>query len=81
MVGGPQSGKSTALRTLIMSAAATHTPEQMQFYCLDFGGGTLSGLADVPHVGSVAGRMDVDRVRRTIAEMQHAAASARGALP
>ncbi len=26
---------------MIMSAAATHTPEQIQFYCLDFGGGTL----------------------------------------
>jgi len=69
VVGGPQSGKSTTLRTVIMAAAATHTPEQVQFYCLDFGGGTLAGLADLPHVGSVAGRMDVDRVRRTIAEV------------
>ncbi|MFQ6324598.1 type VII secretion protein EccCa [Nocardia sp. CWNU-33] len=69
VVGGPQSGKSTTLRTVIMAAAATHTPEQIQFYCLDFGGGTLASLADVPHVGSVAGRLEVDRVRRTIAEM------------
>ncbi|WP_306360384.1 type VII secretion protein EccCa [Nocardia sp. CC227C] len=69
VVGGPQSGKSTALRTVIMAAAATHTPRQVQFYCLDFGGGTLAGLADLPHVGSVAGRMEVDRVRRTIAEV------------
>ena len=36
VVGGPQSGKSTALRTLIMSAAATHTPEQVQFYLPGF---------------------------------------------
>ncbi|MGE2817462.1 type VII secretion protein EccCa [Mycobacterium heidelbergense] len=69
VVGGPQSGKSTALRTLIMSAAATHTPEQIQFYCLDFGGGTLGSLANLPHVGGVAGRMDADRIRRTIAEV------------
>ncbi|MGV9612473.1 type VII secretion protein EccCa [Nocardia xishanensis] len=69
VVGGPQSGKSTTLRTIIMAAAATHTPEQVQFYCLDFGGGTLSGLAGIPHVGSVAGRMEVDRIRRTIAEV------------
>ncbi|WP_109525455.1 type VII secretion protein EccCa [Nocardia aurea] len=69
VVGGPQSGKSTTLRTVIMAAAATHTPEQVQFYCLDFGGGTLTGLAGLPHVGSVAGRLEVDRVRRTIAEM------------
>ena len=55
VVGGPQSGKSTAIRTLIMAAAATHTPEQLQFYCLDFGGGTLASLTNLPHVGSVAG--------------------------
>ncbi|OBG99300.1 type VII secretion protein EccCa [Mycobacterium sp. E3247] len=69
VVGGPQSGKSTALRTLIMAAAATHTPEQLQFYCLDFGGGTLAGLAGMPHVGGVAARMDSDAIRRTVAEV------------
>ncbi|MBO0881243.1 MAG: type VII secretion protein EccCa, partial [Mycobacterium sp.] len=31
VVGGPQSGKSTTLRTIIMAAATTHTPEQVQF--------------------------------------------------
>jgi S-DNA-T family DNA segregation ATPase FtsK/SpoIIIE len=69
VVGGPQSGKSTAVRTMIMSAAATHTPEQLQFFCLDFGGGTLGSLSNLPHVGSVAGRMDSDRIRRTVAEV------------
>ncbi|WP_227998558.1 type VII secretion protein EccCa [Nocardia australiensis] len=69
VVGGPQSGKSTTLRTIIMAAAATHTPEQVQFYCLDFGGGSMAGLSGLPHVGSVAGRLDGDRVRRTIAEL------------
>ena len=69
VVGGPQSGKSTTLRTLMMSAAITHTPEQIQFYCLDFGGGTLGSLVNLPHVGGVAGRLDADRIRRTIAEV------------
>ncbi|RPA12151.1 type VII secretion protein EccCa [Gordonia sp. OPL2] len=69
VVGGPQSGKSTTLRTIIMSAAATHTPEQVQFYCLDFGGGSLAGVAGLPHVGSVASRGDMDAVRRTVAEV------------
>lgn len=69
VVGGPQSGKSTAVRTLILSLALTHSPRQVQFYCLDFGGGTLAALAGLPHVGSVANRLDVDRVRRTVAEV------------
>ncbi|MFI6046341.1 type VII secretion protein EccCa [Nocardia sp. NPDC051321] len=69
VVGGPQSGKSTTLRTIIMAAAATHTPQHVQFYCLDFGGGSMAGLVGLPHVGSVAGRLDGDRVRRTVAEL------------
>jgi S-DNA-T family DNA segregation ATPase FtsK/SpoIIIE len=69
VVGRPQSGKSTLLRTLIMAMALTHTAEQVQFYCLDFGGGTLNGLADLPHVGSVASRLEPERLRRTVAEI------------
>ncbi|WP_069814853.1 type VII secretion protein EccCa [Streptomyces sp. TP-A0874] len=69
VVGGPQSGKSTLLRTLIASFALTHTPHEVQFYALDFGGGTLSGVADLPHVGGVASRLDPERVRRTVAEV------------
>jgi S-DNA-T family DNA segregation ATPase FtsK/SpoIIIE len=70
IVGAPQSGKSSALRTLVMAVAATHGPSAAQFYCLDFGGGSLSSLRDVPHVGSVAGRSDADLCRRTVSEME-----------
>ncbi|MFG3494505.1 type VII secretion protein EccCa [Streptomyces sp. NPDC047928] len=69
VVGGPQSGKSTLMRTLISSFALTHTPHEVQFYALDFGGGGLSALADLPHVGGVASRLDPERVRRTVAEV------------
>ncbi|MEV0591876.1 type VII secretion protein EccCa [Nonomuraea cavernae] len=69
VAGGTQSGKSTALRTLITSMALTHTPREVQFYCLDFGGGSLAALDGLPHVGGVATRRDGDRVRRTIAEI------------
>ena len=70
IVGAPQSGKSTALRTLVMAVAATHDVSAAQFYCLDFGGGALSSLRHVPHVGSVAGRSDADLCRRTVAEIE-----------
>lgn len=69
IVGGPQSGKSTLLRTLIAGFALTHTPREVQFYGLDFGGGGLSSVAGLPHVGGVASRLDPERVRRTVAEV------------
>ncbi|MGC9668860.1 type VII secretion protein EccCa [Planosporangium sp. 12N6] len=69
VLGAPQTGKSTLLRTLITSAALTHTPQDLAFYCVDFGGGTLGSLAGLPHVAGVAGRLDADRVRRTVAEV------------
>ena len=69
VVGGPQSGKSTLLASVIGSFALTHTPAEVQFYCLDFGGGTLGPLRDLPHVGMLAGRQEADAVRRTITEL------------
>jgi S-DNA-T family DNA segregation ATPase FtsK/SpoIIIE len=69
IVGGPQSGKSTMLRSLICSLALTHTPAEVQFACLDFGGGAMRGLVDLPHVSGVAGRRDTEAVRRTVAEV------------
>ncbi len=69
VLGAPQTGKSTLLRTLILSAAVTHTPHDIGFYCVDLGGGSLSPLVDLPHVAGVAGRLDPDRVRRTVAEV------------
>ena len=67
IVGGPQSGKSTALRSLLCGLALTHTPAELQLYCLDFGGGSLAGLAGLPHVGVVAGRLQPELVHRTVA--------------
>ncbi|WP_156757899.1 type VII secretion protein EccCa [Actinokineospora pegani] len=69
VVGGPQSGKSMLLRTLVMSMALTHTPEEVQFYCLDLGGGTMGPMEKLPHVGGVAGRIDPDKARRMVAEV------------
>lgn len=69
VVGGPQSGKSTALRDLITSLALTHTPDQVQIYCVDLGGGSLAATEGLPHVGAVASRTDPDRVSRLVAEV------------
>ncbi|WP_037838476.1 type VII secretion protein EccC [Streptomyces albus] len=69
VVGGPQSGKSTMVRTILTALALTHTPREVQFYCLDFGGGTLAQLAGLPHTAGVAARLDSERVSRVISEV------------
>ncbi len=69
IVGGPQSGKSTMLRSMLCGLALTHTPREVQFFCLDLGGGGLRLLAELPHMSGVAGRRDVASVRRAVAEV------------
>ncbi|MFF9406291.1 type VII secretion protein EccCa [Streptomyces anandii] len=69
VIGGPQSGKTTLLRTLTLSLALTHTPRDVAVYGLDLAGGGLSALAGLPHVGGIAGRADRERVARTVAEV------------
>ena len=69
LVGGPQTGKSTALRTIVQALSLTYTPQEVQFYVMDFGGGTFAGFADAPHVAGIATR-DTEEVRtRMIAEI------------
>src|SRR5262249_62190025 len=67
--GAPQSGKSTLLRSLISAFSLTHTPTDVQFYCIDLGGGTLGTLDALPHVGGISGRRDPERARRTVRQV------------
>ena len=68
--GGAKSGKSTALQTFILSAASLHSPRDVSFYCLDYGGGKLRALEDLAHVGSVASPLEPERIRRTFGELE-----------
>ncbi|WP_430784654.1 type VII secretion protein EccCb [Actinoplanes sp. G11-F43] len=69
VVGAPQTGKSTLLRTLISGLALTHSPREVQFFGIDLGGGGLHSLDGLPHVSGMAGRPDGDTIRRTVAEI------------
>ncbi|MFG6402272.1 type VII secretion protein EccCa [Microbacterium sp. P04] len=70
IVGSPLSGKSTLARTLVSALALTGTPQELQFYVLDFGGGSFTGLQRHPHVAGVATRTEAEAVRRTVAEVE-----------
>jgi DNA segregation ATPase FtsK/SpoIIIE, S-DNA-T family len=69
VVGAPQTGKSTLLRTLLLSTALNHTPHQAQFYCLDLGGGSLGALANLPHSGGISDRADRERTRAMVRQV------------
>ncbi|WP_433260120.1 type VII secretion protein EccCa [Actinosynnema sp. CS-041913] len=69
VLGGPQSGKTTFLRTLVLGLATTHTPAEVAVYGVDLVGTGLRALERLPNVGGIAGRDDAERVRRTLEEL------------
>ncbi|WP_309127397.1 type VII secretion protein EccCa [Microbacterium sp.] len=69
IVGGARSGKSTLARSVLTGIALTHTPLEVQFYVMDFGGGTFSPFAKMAHVAGVAGRNQPDVLRRMFQEV------------
>ncbi|MGH8876397.1 MAG: type VII secretion protein EccCb, partial [Stackebrandtia sp.] len=69
--GAPVSGKSTLLRTLVSSLALRYPPGQIACYCIDYGGGALTPLSELPHVAAVAPRSDPELVARTLADVKH----------
>ncbi len=46
-------GKTTLYRSLILSLAATHSPDEFQAHILDLGGRNLEVLKALPHVGTI----------------------------
>lgn len=64
--GAPGSGKRMWVRTLVLSLACTHTPEELHFYLLEFGGKALGVLDPLPHVADVLSPLDGERVRRLL---------------
>lgn len=51
--GGPSSGKTTFLHTLITSLLLDHSPEELTFYMLDYGSRSLVLFQSFPQVGGV----------------------------
>ncbi|WP_431870910.1 type VII secretion protein EccCa [Nocardiopsis eucommiae] len=70
VLGGPQTGKSTLIRTLISSLAWRYPPGRVAMYAIDFGGGSLGPFAELPHVAGVAGRSELELAQRILAEVR-----------
>lgn len=70
VAGAPQAGKSTALRTLMMSLAMSNSPQRVQFYGIDFGGLKMQSVAGLPHVCGIAGSGDEEKIQRVVSEVE-----------
>lgn len=68
--GGPRSGKTTALRSIVLSLAATHHTADLRCYILDLAGTELGAMAAMPHVAGVAHKNDPEKVRRVVDEVR-----------
>lgn len=66
IAGAPGSGKAMTLSSLILSLALTHTPDEAQFYILEFGSGSLRQLEGLPHVGSVIRLQEKEKIQRLL---------------
>ena len=66
LFGTGGAGKSTALRSIAVSAAFTTRGGPVQVYGLDFGSGGLRMLGDLPHVGAIIGGDDDERIVRLL---------------
>ncbi len=65
-VGAPRSGRSTALRTIAGSIAASISSSDVHLYALDCGNNALAPLVRLPHTGAVVSRDTPERVQRLL---------------
>ena len=70
VAGAPRTGKSTLLLSLVMALVKGAGPDEVQFYCLDLGGGGLFALEGLPHVGAIIGPGEVDAAARLVHDMR-----------
>ncbi|CCH90052.1 Putative cell division-related protein [Modestobacter italicus] len=70
VVGGPRSGRTTALRTVLGEAVHQLPPSRLHVHVVDHGGGALARDAEaLPHCGTAVGREDAHRTLRLLARL------------
>ena len=62
--GAAGRGKSTFVKSLLLSLAASHSPNELNFFALDFGRGGLKGIANLPHMGATIDASQPERVEQ-----------------
>ena len=71
VAGGPATGKTTALRSIICNVAMCYDPSQVHIYVLSYGGRELVWTRKFPHVGDVVTENETERVYRLFALLRN----------
>ena len=67
--GPPGSGRSTALESLVLGLALTHTPDELCFFLFSLNGRNLMRLSRLPHVAVAATLADTALIYRAFEEI------------
>ena len=62
ILGQVGAGKESLISTIVWSSITDHTPQELNYYIIDFGAETLKKFAKFPHVGEVVFQDEMDKV-------------------
>lgn len=72
LIGTTGSGKSEFIKSLILAAAYKYPPQYLNFFCMDFkGGSTVEELKDLPHVNGVMNNLDEVSAQRGLISISY----------
>lgn len=80
VVGGPGSGRTSTIASLVTAAARLWSPDQLQVQVIGDGSSALSALSALPHVGSVVDGDEPTVVSRVIHRLEADIADRRALL-
>jgi DNA segregation ATPase FtsK/SpoIIIE-like protein len=70
VVGASGWGKSTFLRSVLTSLVASHAPDELHLYLIDFGNRSLQVFEDIPHTGAYIVTHEKERIERLMRKLE-----------
>ncbi|MDE0572345.1 FtsK/SpoIIIE domain-containing protein [Demequina sp. B12] len=66
IAGGARSGRTTAMRSILLQLIQRFTPQDLHLYAIDYGNGALLPFSTAPHTGAVVPGLDNARITRLL---------------